>query len=187
MVQAAYFHGKEPGDGIIKFGRSKDIRQRMCKYEQGGSDMPLECEGMMTVLGWVHTDVDGADDDANERVNWCSEDKAKKLAKDNGLSLVRSRRNHREYYWCDDPMRAKSLADQILGEIRKMTISEALGMRKARSLVNFCGERKLDTLHFLQHLQALGVDEAYLNEAREIYAEKIAEEQVLDQPVPLLK
>ena len=38
------------------------------------------------------------------------------------------------------------------------------------------------TLHFLQHLQDLGVDEAYLNEAREIYAEKIAEEQVLDQP-----
>ena len=186
-IYAAYFHGKEPGDGIIKLGRSKDIRQRICKYEQGGSDMPPECEGMMTVLGWVHTDVDGADDDANERVNWCSEDKAKKLAKDNGLSLVRSRRNHREYYWCDDPMRAKSLADQILGEIRKMTISEALGMRKARSLVNFCGERKLDTLHFLQHLQALGVDEAYLNEAREIYAEKIAEEQVLDQPVPLLK
>lgn len=142
--------------------------------------MPPECEGMMTVLGWVHTDVDGADDDANERVNWCSEDKAKKLAKANGLSLVRSRRNHREYYWCDDPMRAKSLADQILDEIRKMTISDALGMRKARSLVKFCGERNLDTIHFLQHLQDLGVDETYLNEAREIYAEKVAEEQSLD-------
>ena len=179
-IYAAYFHGKEPGDGIIKFGRSKDIRQRICKYEQGGGDMPPECEGMMTVLGWVHTDVDGADDDANERVNWCYEDKAKELAKSNGLSLVRSRRNHREYYWCDDPIRAKSLADQILGEIRQMTISEALGMRKASDLVSFCERRNLDTIHFLQHLQGLGVDETYLNDAREIYAKKLAKVQNSD-------
>ena len=77
-------------------------------------------------------------------------------------------------------MRAKSLADQILGEIRKMTISEALGMRKARSLVNFCGKRNLDTLHFLQHLQGLGVDEAYLNKARRTYANRLAKVQNSD-------
>lgn len=179
-IYVAYFHGKEPGDGIIKFGRSKDIRQRICKYEQGGSDMPPECEGMMTVLGWVHTDVDGADGDANEWLNWCSEDKAKEMANSNGLVLVEGERDHREYYWCDDPMRAKSLADQILDEIRKMTTSDSLGMRYPYELVDFCRKRNLDTIHFLQHLQDLGADESYLNRARTTHANRLAKEQGLD-------
>ena len=176
-IYAAYFHGKEPGDGIIKLGRSKDIRQRICKYEQGGSDMPPECEGMMTVLGWVYTDIDGADNDANEWINWCSEDKVKALADSNELSLVRT---HNEYYWCDDPMRAKSIADQILDEIHKMTTSDVLGMRYPYDLVDFCGKRNLDTLHFLQHLQDLGVDEVYLNKARRTYANRLAKAQNSD-------
>ena len=179
-IYAAYFHGKEPGDGIIKLGRSKDIRQRICKYEQGGSDMPPECEGMMTVLGWVHTDVDGADDDANEWINWCSEDKVKAQAAANGLSLVVSERNHREYYWCDDPLLAKSLADQILGELGKTTTSEALELRYPYDLVDFCQRSHLDALHFLQHLQNLGVDEEYLNQARRTYAARLAKVQNSD-------
>ena len=91
----------------------------------------------------------------------------KALADSNELSLVR---NHNEYYWCNDPLLAKSLADQILGEIRKMTASDALGMRYPYELVDFCRKRNLDTLHFLQHLQDLGVDEAYLNKVRRTYA-----------------
>lgn len=173
-IYAAYFHGKEPGDGIIKLGRSKDIRQRICKYEQGGVDMPPECEGMMTILGWVYTDIDGADDDANEWINWCSEDKVKALADSNELSLVRT---HNEYYWCNDPLLAKRLADQILGEVRKMTTSEALALRYPYDLVDFCQRRHLDTLHFLQHLQDLGVSEAYLNQARRTYAARLAKVQ----------
>ena len=186
-IYAAYFHGKEPGDGIIKFGRSKDIRQRICKYEQGGSDMPSECEGMMTVLGWIHTDLSGADDDANEWINWCSEDKVKAQAAANGLSLVVSERNHKEYYWCDDPLLAKSLADQILGELGKTTTSETLALRYPYDLVDFCQRRHLDTLHFLQHLQDLGADESYLNRARITHANRIAKLQALDQHAHRLK
>ena len=102
------------------------------------------------------------------------------MANSNGLVLVEGERDHREYYWCDDPMRAKSLADQILDEIRKMTTSDALGMRYPYELVDFCRKRNLDTLHFLQHLQDLGVDEAYLNKVRRTYANRLAKVQNSD-------
>lgn len=177
-IYAAYFHGKELGDGIIKFGRSKDIRQRICKYEQGGGDMPPECEGMMTVLGWIHTDIADADDDANEFLNWCSEDRVKGLAEANGLVTVRT---HNEYYWCASAVSAKQIADLILDEIRTIAPAETLTTRSPSKLIRFCGKsRYLDVLHFLQHLQDLGVDEAYLNKVRRTYANKLAKVQNSD-------
>ena len=177
-IYAAYFHGKEPGDGIIKFGRSKDIRQRICKYEQGGGDMPPECEGMMTVLGWIHTDIANADDDANEFLNWCSEDRVKGLAEANGLVTVRT---HNEYYWCDSAVNAKQIADLILDELRTIAPSETLTTRPPYKLITFCGKpRYLDVPHFLQHLQDLGVDESYLNRARTTYANRLAKVQNSD-------
>ena len=40
--------------------------------------------------------------------------------------------------------------------------------------------RHLDALHFLQHLQDLGVDEEYLNQARRTYAARLAKVQNSD-------